>query len=296
MFAKTKTMLRILSASKVPSLAVAAVAFSLTAGVAHAQWLNYPDPRIPRTADGQPNLSAPAPRAWDGHPDLSGVWHVYSESTEEKRKLFGPNVGRNYVPGMEPFTTSKYSRDILLDFRPGDIVLTAEGQAAFDRNKAPGPGVLERCLPVGIPAAVLLSEVQKIVQAPGEIVVMHELDGGMTRQIYTDGRPLPKDPAPSWQGYSVGRWEGDTLVVETVGFNGRSALDSLGHPRSEAMRITERMHRRDVGHLDVEMTFDDPRYYNKPFTVKLTHLLQPDTDILEYVCNENEKDREHIVR
>jgi hypothetical protein len=272
------------------------VVIVLAAAAVSAQWINYPDPRIPRDTDGTPILSAPAPRAWDGKPDLTGVWHVSSESIEEKQKLFGPEVGRNYVPGMEPFTTSKYSRDMLLDFKPGEIVLTPEGQTAFERNKAPGAGLLERCLPVGIPTAVLLSEVQKIVQAPGEIVVMHELDGGMTRQIYTDGRPLPKDPVPSWQGYSIGRWDGETLVVETIGFNGKAAIDGLGRPRSEAMMITERMHRRDVGHLDVEMTFDDPKYYNKPFTVKLTHLLQPDTDILEYVCNENEKDREHMVR
>jgi hypothetical protein len=274
----------------------AACTVAILGVVVNAQWVNYPDPRIPRTRDGKPDLSAPAPRAWDGKPDLSGVWHVYSESVEEKQKLFGPDVGRNYVPGMEPFTTSKYARDILLDFKPGEIQLTAEGQAQWDRNRAPGPGLLEQCLPVGMPRAVLLSEVQKIVQAPGVIIVMHELDGGMTRQIYTDGRPLPTDPTPSWQGYSTGRWEGTTLVVETIGFNGRTPLDGLGRPRSEQMKITERFHRRDVGHLDVEMTFDDRTFYNKPFTVKLTHLLQPDTDILEYVCNENERDRSHMVR
>src|SRR5262249_35362007 len=142
---------------------------------------------------------------------------------------------------------------------------------------------LEQCLPAGIPRATLLSEVQKIVQAPGLILVMHELDG-MPRQIYTDGRPLPKDPNPSWLGYSIGRWENTTLVVDTIGFNDRTWLDGRGHPRSEAMHITERYQRRDVGHLDIEITFDDPKSYNKPFTIKVTHLLQADTDILEYLC------------
>jgi hypothetical protein len=123
---------------------------------------------------------------------------------------------------------------------------------------------------------------------------MHELDNA-TRQIYTDGRPLPADPNPSWLGYSIGRWERDTLVVETIGFNGKGALDIVGSPRSEKMRTTERYRRRDVGHLDVDITFDDPVVYTRPFTIKVTHELQPDTDILEYFCNENEKDQVHLL-
>jgi len=103
------------------------------------------------------------------------------------------------------------------------------------------------------------------------------------------------DPNPSWLGYSIGRWDKDTLVVETIGFNNKAPLDISGHPRSESMRLTERYRRRDVGHLDVEITFDDPVVYTKPFTIKVTHLLQPDTDILEYFCNENEQDRAHLV-
>jgi hypothetical protein len=141
--------------------------------------------------------------------------------------------------------------------------------------------------------ATLLSEVTKIVQTPGLTLIMHELDNA-TRQIYTDGRPHPVDPNPSWLGYSSGRWDNDTLVVETIGFNGKAPLDIIGHPRSESMRITERYRRRDVGHLDVAITFDDPVNYTKPFTINVTHLLQPDTDILEYFCNENERDRAHM--
>ena len=264
---------------------------------AHAQWLNYPDPRIPRTTDGKPALTAPAPRAFDGKPDLSGVWHVQSESLEEKRRLFGAEVGLISVPGMEPTTTSKYGMDILIDYQPGAVVMTPEASAIFAR-RAQGKELspTERCLPAGVPRATLLSEVHKIIQAPGLIVVLHELDGGMARQIHTDGRPLPTDPNPSWLGYSVGRWDGETLIVETIGFNDKSWLDSRGHPHSEAMRVTERYRRRDVGHLDVEITIDDSRTYNTPFTVKVTHLLQADSDILEYVCNENEKDRVHLIK
>jgi len=253
-------------------LIVVSVALLMPRG-AEAQWLNYPDPRIPRTADGQPALTALAPRAFDGKPDLSGVWHVQSESLEEKRRLFGPDFGTIFVPGMEPTTTSKYGQDVLVDYRPGEIAMTPEADAIYMRRRR-GQEIspTEQCLPAGVPRATLLSEVHKI------------------------GRPLPNAPSPSWLGYSVGRWDGDTLVVDTIGFNDRAWLDSRGHPRSEAMHTTEKYRRRDVGHMDVEITMDDPKSYNRPITFKVTHLLQADSDILEYVCNENEKDRVHMVR
>jgi hypothetical protein len=261
-----------------------------------AQWLNYPTPGIPRLKDGKPDLAAKAPRTRDGKPDFSGVWHVYSESLEEKRRLFGPGIGVVSVPGMEPDTISKYGVNILFDFKPGEIAMTPEAQAIFDRRRKDDTDLpTTHCMPMGTPLATLLSEVQKIVQTPGLILVMHEIDG-IPRQIYTDGRKLPANPSPTWLGSSVGRWDGDTLVVETVGLNDRVWLDVSGHPRSEAMHMTERYRRRDVGHLDVAITFDDPKMYSRPFTVHVTHLLQADTDILEYVCNENEKDRPHLTK
>jgi hypothetical protein len=272
-------------------LAIAAMRHSVS-----AQWVNYPTPGIPRLPNGKPNLAAEAPRTVGGHPDLSGVWHVLSEPVEEKKRLFGPGVGTLFVPGMEPDTVSKYATNILLDFQQGVVVMTPEAQAIFDRRRTDRADLpTTHCLPMGTPLATLVSEVQKIVQTPGLILVMHEIDG-IPRQIYTDGRSLPADPTPSWLGSSVGRWDGDTLVVQTIGLNDRVWLDVSGHPRSEAMHMTERYRRRDFGHLDVEITFDDPKMYNRPFTVKITHLLQPDTDILEYVCNENERDRQHLVR
>ena len=276
--------------------AVSLFCLGLLGGTASAQWLNYPTPGIPRLPNGKPDLLAKAPRTRDGKPDLSGVWHVLSESIDEKKRLFGPGIGAISVPGMEPDTISKYGINILFDFKPGEIVMTPEGQAIFDRRRKDDSDLpTTHCLPMGTPLATLLSEVQKIVQTPGLVLVMHEIDG-IPRQIYTDGRPLPANPAPSWLGSSVGRWDGDTLVVQTVGLNDRVWLDVAGHPRSEAMRMTERYRRRDVGHLDVEITFDDQEMYNRPFTVKVTHLLQADTDILEYVCNENEKDRAHMTK
>jgi hypothetical protein len=259
-----------------------------------AQWLNYPTPGIPRLPNGRPNLAAKTPRTRDGKPDLSGVWHVYAEPLEEKKRLFGPNVGVISVPGMEPDTVSKYAVNILLDFKPGDVVVTPEALRIMEQRRKNEDIPATRCLPLGTPLATLVSEVQKIVQTPGLTLIVHEIDG-IPRQIYTDGRKLPTSPGPTWLGSSIGRWDGDTLVVETTGLNDRVWLDLAGHPRSEAMHMTERYRRPDVGHLEQEITFDDPKMYNKPFTIKLTHLLQADTDILEYVCNENEKDRAHMA-
>ena len=270
--------------------------FAILGSSASAQWVNYPAPGTPRTKDGKPNLFAKAPRAANGKPDLSGVWHVQPTSLEEMKRLFGDDVAANEVPGMEIDTISKYGINILQDFNPEDAPVRP---AALEIMRRRGPGGSEllpstHCLPLGIPLATLLSEVTKIVQTPGLIVIMLELDNA-TRQIYTDGRKLPVDPTPSWMGYSVGKWEGDTLVVDTIGFNDKGWLDVIGHPKSEALHVVERYRRRDYGHMDVEITIDDPKMYTKPFTIKVTHLLQADSDILEYFCAENEKDKPHMT-
>jgi hypothetical protein len=268
------------------------VVIALCGTSAFAQWVNYPAPGTPRTKDGKPNLSAPAPRAANGKPDLSGVWHVQPTGKEELTRLLGADLIKaadaTSVPGMELDTISKYAINILLDFKAGEEPMRPEAAAIFGK-RAQGatrdPGV--DCLPLGIPISSLVSEVHKIVQTPGLTV------DNAHRQIYTDGRKLPVDPQPSWLGYSVGKWEGDTLVVDTVGFNDKAWLDVLGHPRSEAMHLVERFRRRDFGHMDVEMTFDDPKMYTKAFSIKVTHQLIPDSDILEYFCAENERDRAH---
>jgi hypothetical protein len=259
---------------------------------AYAQWLNYPAPGTPRTRDGKPNLTARAPRASNGKPDMSGVWHVEATPLEEQKRLFGNDIETLTVPGMERDKVVKYAANILVDFKPEDTPMRPEA-AALLRQRSQEDRPMARCLPAGIPAATLFSQFQKIVQTPGLIVIMIELDSAH-RQIYTDGRKLPADPERLWLGYSVGKWEGDTLVVESAGFNDKSWLDAMGHPHSEAMRVVERYRRRDFGHLDEEITIDDPKMYTRPFTIKVTHLLEPDSDILEYFCAENEKDRIHI--
>jgi hypothetical protein len=266
------------------------ILFALLATV-QAQWLNFPTPGTPHTRDGKPNLSAPAPRA-NGKPDLSGVWHVQATSVAEMQRIFGANVNTVEVPGMQIGSISKYAVNILLDFKPEDSPMRPAAGAILAKRR-PSDNPSERCLPIGVPAVGLLSEPIKIVQSPRMTVILYESDGTY-RQIYADGRSLPKEIAqPAWLGYSIGKWERDTFVVESTGFNDRGWLDLMGHPRSESLRMVERLRRRDFGHLDVEMSFDDPPLYSKPFSIRFTLELLPESDIFEYFCGENEKDRAH---
>ena len=269
------------------------VLFTLLANVAYAQWLNFPTPGTPRTRDGKPNLAAPTPRAANGKPDLSGVWHVQPTPLAEMQRLFGEHVGDSNVPGMEIGTQSKYAFNILLAFKPENAPMRPEAEEIM-RQRAQSGSPAESCLPLGIPLASLLSEPIKIVQGPRLITILYEGDD-KDRQIYTDGRTLPREfDQPAWSGYSVGKWDRDTLVVETAGFNDKSWLDLIGRPHSEALRIVERYRRRDFGHMDSEVTFDDTRMYTRTFTIKVTYELWADSDIFEYYCNENEKDRAHM--
>jgi hypothetical protein len=271
---------------------------ALFSTAAHAQWLNFPTPGTPRTPDGKPNLTAPVPRTAEGKPDLSGVWHVQTLSIAEMRRIFGSGLVDGAltlsVPGMEIDTISKYAVNMLVDFKPEDAPMRPEAAEIF-RRRVSGVEGREVCLPLGIPLAGLVSEGTKIVQSPRMTVIMYESDG-THRQIYTDGRTLPKENVqPSWLGYSAGKWDRDTLVVESAGFNDKTWLDVSGHPHSEALRIVERYHRRDFGHLDTEVTLDDPQMYTKPFTIKFTYNLLADADIFENIC-ENEKDRVNTAK
>jgi len=262
---------------------------------ASAQWLNYPTPGTPRTKDGKPNLSAPTPRASNGKPDLSGVWQVEPPAPGEMERKVG-DLGTFVVPGDDPRTFSPYFFNILVDFKREDAPIRPEAAAVFQRHaKAFGkdsPG--SHCLPMGVPNTELIAVPFKIIQTPGVIVLLIEADN-THRQIYTDGRPLPVDPQPSWQGYSIGKWEGDTLVVDTVGFNDKSWLDAIGHIHSESLRVQERYRRRDFGHMELQVTIEDPKTFTHPFTFKVNQLLIPDSDILETICTENERDRVHLA-
>ena len=245
--------------------AFALVAVVLLASVtASAQWLKVRDPRIPRNADGTPNLTAPAPRLADGKPDLNGLWNAVDGR-------FLTNISRR--AGVTP------------PFTPWAEALFNERQANQGRDRPAG-----FCLPHGIPDAMLVPNYPwKIVQTPGLTVILYENFTDF-RQIFTDGRDFPPERGPTWFGYSLGRWEGDVFVVESLGFNGKTWLDDGGHPVSEEMRITERFRRKDFGHLEIEFTFNDPKAYTKPWSVTVPFDLLPDTEIIENVC-ENEKDQ-----
>jgi len=267
-------------------------------GAAAAQWLNYKTPGVPRTRDGKPRLNAPTPRT-DGHPDLTGVWMHELDSVAEIRRLFGPRVDELVkvdAPGMDIGTQHKYGLNILLDFKPEQSPMRPDTAAAFLRRLSGPP--LDSCSTNGVagfPLAGLLSEPIKIVQARQLTMVMYEA-GGSFRQIYTDGRKLPTEfNLPAYYGYSVGHWEQDTFVVETSGFNDKTPLDVMGHAHSNQLRVIERFRRRDFGRLDVEMTFDDPKMYTRPFTIHVPHNLLADADIFE-TFPENEKDCAHIGR
>ena len=272
------------------------ILLGLCSACAHAQWVNHREPGTPRTRDGKPNLTAPAPRAADGRPDLSGVWMHELTSVEEMRRIYGRKIDEAVkvdVPGMEIGTQHKYAFNIFTDLDE-DSLVRPETEELMRRRGPENPA--EVCVGVfGFPLAGLLSEPIKIIQAPHISMILYEA-GNLHRQIYTDGRTLPKEfDLPAFLGYSVGRWERDTFVVETAGFNDKTPLDTALHPHSEALRLTERFRRRDFGHLDIEMTYDDPKMYRKPFTIKVPHNLLADSDIFESFC-ENEKDRAHLQK
>jgi hypothetical protein len=275
---------------------IAAVLCAAATASLHAQWIKYPAPGIPRTKDGAPVLSGATPRGANGKPDLSGIWSTDPTPFEEMDRLF-PFFKPYAVPGDDPRMFTKYFMDVFADFRPEDVPMRPEAAQLFQQRMAAADSAREaptaRCFPAGIPMGDLLPLPRRVIHTPGLLAVLYE---GINphRMIYIDGRTLPVDPQPAWMGYSVGKWDGDTLVVESNGFSDRSWLDGMGHPRSEATRITERMRRRDFGHMEVDVTIDDPRSYTKPFSIRYTQTLVPDTDILEYICTENEKDRAHL--
>lgn len=273
------------------------VAAILLGSSAQAQWLNYSPSGTPMK-DGKPDLSAPTPRGVDRKPDLTGVWAHERSSVDEWKRLLGPayeKESQSALLGMELEVVNKYGLNVFFDMKPGDSLLTPAGEAAMKRRTA-GQRVDNVCHgEYGWPVAGLLAEPLKIVQAPKETMILYEVDG-LHRQIFVDGREFPATfEFPAYLGYSVGRWDGDTFVVETQ-INDRTPIDGMGHPRSEAMHVTERYRRRDFGHLDSEVTFDDPTLYTRPFTVKISYDLIPNNDIFEMFCTQNEKDRAHMVK
>jgi len=261
-------------------LAATLAAFLIATGTpAFAQWTHVASPKLPRKPDGTPNLSAPTPRTADGKPDLSGIWWVPDSSVEGVDAP--PKYSLNLAAGLNPDDLGMlpWARDLMRQ------------RQADQRKDMP----TSRCLPWPVPSMAAVPVPFRIIQTSDSIVILHE-ELNMFRQIFLDGRDLSENPNPTWLGYSKGRWQGDTLVVDTRGFNDRSWLDGLGHPHTEALHVTERYRRLDFGHMELEFTIDDPKTYSKVWTNKMPVELTPlDTQLYEDVCHENEKDAIHLV-
>ena len=248
-------------------MAVAVAASAWLAAPAAAQWL-YRAPDVPRTSTGAVDLAAPPPRGPSGTIDLSGIWQ----------------------------TDIKFNFNLAADLKPEDVpmlpaarALYAERQDNLSKDDPEG-----YCLAPGFPRVNGVPYPQKIIQTPAFIVVLYETRTTF-RQIFLDQHTLAKDPQPTWMGDSTGRWDGDTLVVRTVGFNDKTWLDDAGHPHSDAMTVTERIRRPSFGRMNVEITIDDPKMYSRPWTVTQEFQLSADDELLEYVCNENNRDLPHLV-
>jgi len=231
------------------------------------QWVNVSLPNIPRLANGKANLSAPVPRTADGKPDLTGIWR-----NPDGRYLDNLATGGVEVP-----------------FQPWAAALYKERQGNFSKDRPSG-----RCLPHGVPDAMLVPATPfKLIQSPGLTLILFE-NQGRYRQVFTDGRGFPNEMQPAWLGYSIGKWDGDTFVVESRGFNDQTWLDDGGHPHSDAYHAIERFHRRDFGHLDLEITIDDAKAYTRPWSVTIHFEFFPDMELMESVC-ENERDTPHMI-
>jgi hypothetical protein len=230
-----------------------------------AQWLHLPTPGIPRTSDGKPDLKAPAPKTAEGKPDLSGLWGKASD---------------------------KYDNNIAADQPAGIVQSWAETLYQQRKKDFSRESMDARCIPFGPVYTTTPYRESRIMQTPALLAILNE---DLThRVIFMDGRQLEKDPNPAWMGYSVGHWNGDTLVVESNGYNDKTWLDNTGHPHTESLRVTEKYRRTDFGHMELQVTFDDPMVFVKPVTVPIHMELITDTEMIEYACGENEKDRAHM--
>ena len=239
----------------------------ITAAICSAQW-TVRTAGIPRSADGKPNLAAPAPKLPDGRLDISGLW-------EPADTLIG-DIAKNLKPGSVPF-------------QPWAEALYNQRRATLSKDDPTG-----WCVPGGVPRSDAVPYPFKIVHTPAMTIVLYEAVHSY-RQIFTDGRPLPKDPNPAWLGYSIGHWDKDAFVVESAGFNENAWLDNWGHPGTEQLKVTERFLRPDFGHMNIEITIDDAKAYTKPWTVVLPLRYVADAEMIEYICSENNKDLDHLV-
>jgi hypothetical protein len=253
---------------------------------AHAQWLTYGSDKMPKLPDGKPDLNAPAPRTPDGKPDLSGVWEMPRNAANRQMPAVVAKTGE--IP-LATFRNAGAGFKEGLPFQPWAKDLVQKRQA---ENNKDNPDAL--CLPIGLLQFHTHGQPRKIIQTPDLITIIYEANNGL-RQIFLDGRPLPgPDAQPWWFGYSVGKWDGDTLVVTTTGMRDGGYLDIIGSPSTDAARFIEKFRRLNYGNMEIEVTLDDPKAYTRPWTVKVNHRLMPGAELIEFVCGENDDSRYHI--
>lgn len=262
-------------------IAKATIFFAIPA-LLSSQWLKYPTTGVPKTPSGLPNLGAPTPTTADGKPDLSGIW-------EAENTAPCPPDGCPDMPSSREFVNIGARLPGGLPYQPWAADVMKKRMAENGKDDP-----VTHCQPAGALRLLTYPPFRKIIQIPGLVVIMSERDVTF-RQIFTDGRALPKDPQPSFTGYSSGHWEGDTLVVQTIGFRDGMWLDRSGSPMTDAAKLTERFRRVNYGNLEIEVTLDDPKAYTAPWTVKLNQFIVLNTELLEYFCQENEKDLPHLV-
>ncbi len=253
-----------------------------------AQWFHYPTPGVPRLANGKPNLNAPTPRTADGKPDLSGIW-LAGNALPCPADLRDGDDCLEKIPLSHEAVDFAFSLLAGLPYQPWAAALVKQREADHSKDDPHA-----RCLPPNFPRAFAFPHLQKLIQIPGLLAILDEFNASY-RQIFTDGRPLPEDPQPSWNGYSSGKWDGDTLVVETIGFRDDLWLDMKGNPMTSAARVTERFRRPNYGRLEIEVTVNDPKAYTKPWTVALKQVIKLDTELVDEICLENEKSVQHMT-
>jgi hypothetical protein len=259
---------------------------------AFGQWIHYPTASVPRRADGTPDLKAPAPRLPDGKPDFSGIWHA-------AKRLPCNQEASQFIPCGIEIGGSQQALNFGVDMPGASLPYQPWAAELVKQRTADGriddPHV--RCLPDNPPRTWTMPHLTKAVHTPKLLLLLYEVNA-MYRQIFIDGRPLPEDPSPGWNGYSTARWDGDTLVVQTSGFRNDLWIDMGGSPMSEAAKLTERIRRPNYGTLEVDVTVEDTKVYLRPWTVKLTENIELDTELIDEICLENEKsyDRLQSVR
>jgi hypothetical protein len=248
------------------------------------QWIHYPTAGVPAKAGGGPDLTAPAPRLPDGKPDFSGIWHtaVINRCVPETGLFCGQEIGG-----------SPLALDIGRDFPGGLPYQPWAADAVKQRFSKDDPHV--RCLPDNPPRTWVMPHLTKAVHTPRLLLLLYEVNA-MYRQIFIDGRPLPEDRNPSWNGYSTAAWDKDTLVIRTTGFRDDLWIDMAGAPMTSAATLTERLRRPNYGTLEVEITVDDPKAYTRPWTVSMKQEIMLDTDLIDEVCLENEKSWQHMQK